>query len=186
MLCLDFLSPFSESSIFWLSYVGTVNISRVLGAFCKQRVLKNVKRCYRAHCLTLRDSSYHSHTFFWKRTPESFLSIHLLWTLSGSLSPTTTCCASASKISVWPVVALTATGFSRMLPKKSKETAWRTLLCKCRKRVRQQEQVKCRFAEEQERNASVQTPLRCSDLNMCTTAPTWKQLIQNIGIFVQN
>lgn len=161
--------------------MGSVNISRVLGVFCKQHILKNVKRCSRAHCLTLgtlKDSSYHSHTIFWTtcRTPESFLSFgtalshqYLLRICIQNL-----CVVRCSIDSSWLLTHAA---------KKRKEKAWRALLCKCMKRVRQREQVKCRFAEKQEQNVSVQTPLRCSDLNMCTTAPTWKQLNQNIVFF---
>lgn len=161
MLCLDFPSPFSKSSI-----------------FCKQRIWRMWRRVTE-QTLTLRDSSNHSHTIFWKtcRTPESFLSFtfselyrdHSLPPLPAAhLHPKSLC----GPLSRWQQLA------SHACCKKRKK-AW-TLLCKCRKRVRQRVQVKCRFAEQEERNVSVQTPLRCSGLNMCTAAPTWKQLIQNI------
>lgn len=111
-----------------------------------------------ALCLILgtRGSSPLLHTFFFKRPAgESelcFFSILCHWTLSGRLFPTSPCCTSAFKISVWSVVALSVSHFSCTTAKKKHRKA--VIMLKLEKSCiegAQGKQHDCSFAEDQER-----------------------------------
>lgn len=130
------------------------------------------------NCLIL-GTRLHYCTLFFKKTPAGesevcFFSILCHWTLSGWLFPTSPCCASAFKISVWSVVALTVSHFSCTAAKKNRRKA--VIMLKLEKSCfegAQGEQHDCSFAEDQEKrreNLSIQTVLCYSNSNMHTVA----------------
>lgn len=115
---------FSKCSIFWLSYLGYADSSRVLGStlwteeewsrlrfFLQQfgdtaplpLASPVAPECVPSHPGDARFSPSKTCRL---ETSGSFPSVLHHWTLWGPLSPTFPCCAPASKFSVWSVAAL--------------------------------------------------------------------------------